>query len=131
MKSKIILIADDDQEDRDMLEEIILGIESDAVIHSLANGHQVQDFLKKCDEKKLPSIIVLDYNMPVITGAELLVKIYAQEQFKSIPVVIMSTSNAPKHVEECLANGANEYFVKPTDFHELKNLAQRILDMAN
>ena len=131
MKSKIILIADDDQEDRDMLEEIILGIDSETVIHSLSNGHQVQDFLKQCDDKLLPSIIVLDYNMPVITGAELLVKIQAEEKFKPIPVVIMSTSNAQKHVDECMANGANEYFVKPTDFRELKNLAQRILDMAN
>jgi CheY-like chemotaxis protein len=130
MKPKIILIADDDREDREMLEDIITGIDSDTVIHSLASGPQVQDFLENCNDDKLPSIIVLDYNMPVMTGAELLTKIYKEEKYRSIPIVMLSTSNAQKHVEECLAKGANEYFVKPTDYFELKSLAEKILDIA-
>lgn len=131
MKAKIILIADDDREDREMLEDVILGIDADAVIHSVASGLQAQDFLGKCNEDKLPSIIVLDYNMPVMTGAELLTKIYGEEKYRDIPIVMLSTSNAQKHVEECLAKGANEYFVKPTDYFELKGLAAKILNIAS
>lgn len=131
MKDKIILIADDDREDREMLEDVINGIDSDVIIHSLASGLLAQDFLEKCSEGKLPSIIVLDYNMPVMTGAELLTRIKNAEKYNSIPVVMLSTSNAQRHVEECLSKGANEYFVKPTDYFELKDLAKKILDMAN
>lgn len=131
MRTKIILIADDDREDREMLEDVIIGIDPDAVIHSVASGIQAQDFLVKCSEDKLPSVIVLDYNMPVMTGAELLTRIYQEEKYQDIPIVMLSTSNAQKHVEECLAKGANEYFVKPTDYFELKGLAEKILAIAN
>ena len=131
MKSKIILIADDDREDREMLQDVIIGIDADAIIHSVGSGLQAQEFLNKCNDTVLPSVIVLDYNMPVMTGAELLTKIYNEEKFRSIPIVMLSTSNAQKHVEECLAKGANEYFVKPTDYFELKSLAQKILNIAS
>ncbi len=130
MDPKIILLVDDDKDDRDILQETILAIDKTAEIYSLPNGHKALEYLNnvKC---KTPSLIVLDYNMPLITGADLLVKIFANEEYRAIPIVMLSTSNAERHVEQCLRNGAKEYFVKPTDYNELEKLANKLLEIAS
>jgi len=131
MGSKIILIVDDDKEDRELLEEVISSEEPQTRVHSLANGYQLLDYLEKCSETNLPHIVILDYNMPLLNGAELLAIICKDIRYQDIPIVILSTSNAPKHVEECMNRGAKEYFVKPTDIRELTTLTHRILSLSN
>lgn len=131
MNSKIILIVDDDREDRELLEEVITSEDPLTMVHSLANGYQLLDYLEKCSHENLPHIVILDYNMPLLNGAELLAILCKDVRYSTIPMVILSTSNAPKHVDECMNMGAREYFVKPTDIHELTSLTQRILSLCN
>lgn len=129
MKAKFphILIADDDEEDLELMEEAILSAESNALLHKVRNGKALIEFLDSSGSNQLPHLIIMDYNMPELNGAEVLSQLRRRPYYTSIPVVILSTSNAPLHQQECKANGASEYFVKPHTLRELDELAEKIL----
>lgn len=122
-----ILIADDDLEDLELIEDAILTAEPAVELHKFTNGLTAIEYLNSRLDKELPGLIILDYNMPELNGAQLLLSLKAQERYKSIPKVVLSTSNAPLHIHECLSNGASEYIVKPDTMKELYTLVKRLL----
>jgi CheY-like chemotaxis protein len=81
--------------------------------------------LGKIDEE--PCLIVLDYNMPGLNGAEILRLLNQEERYKNIPKIIWSTSGSEKYRNSCLALGAIDYVIKPTSSRELENIARYML----
>lgn len=75
----------------------------------------------------LPDILFLDLNMPLKTGIECLMEIKLNERFKSLPVVICSTSYNPDVVNLLHASGANNYIRKPAEFLQLKKVINEAL----
>lgn len=128
-RQKLILLADDDVEDLELLEEAIVKLAPEARVHAVTNGRMVINFLENKVNGDLPSLIVLDYNMPDMNGAEILEHISEEPQLKSIPKVIWSTSNAVEYINECLNKGASSYFVKPSTNQQLLAQAKEMLDM--
>ncbi len=122
-----ILIADDDLEDLELIEDAILSVDSKIELQKFTSGFTVIEHLNSKLDQDLPNLIILDYNMPQLNGAQLLLTLKAQERYRSIPKVVLSTSNAAPHIHECLKNGATEYFIKPDSINSLRNLAQRLL----
>lgn len=123
-----ILMADDDFEDLELIESAITNIEPDADLHKVSNGKAVIDFLTNQPDAKLPCLIILDYNMPELTGSEVLAAIRKEKRYDLIPKVVLSTSNTPAYIHECMNNGATEYFVKPDNVPELTRLAKKMLN---
>lgn len=121
-------MADDDFEDLELIESAITTIEPAADLHKVANGKAVIEFLASRPDANLPCLIILDYNMPELTGSEVLAAIRKEKRYELIPRVVLSTSNTPAYIHECLKNGAAEYFVKPDNMPALAKLAQRMLD---
>ena len=70
--------------------------------------------LEAC-QKKLPDVILLDWNMPVMDGLEFLKALRKVPDGNSPKVVFCTTENDMKHIQEALASGANEYIMKPFD----------------
>ena len=68
------------------------------------------------ETKTKPSIIILDLNIPRIGGLELLKAIKANETLKSIPVIVMSTSEMEQDIDESFSLSVAGYIVKPVDF---------------
>lgn len=128
---KVILLADDDNEDRQLLEEIITGIDPLTEIFSVINGKQAIEFLYACRDNELPHIVILDYNMPLLTGPEVVAKIKEDERLQHVPTVVLSTSDSKEYIKKCIDNGASGYFVKPSNMHALIEVAQSILELAN
>jgi CheY-like chemotaxis protein len=126
-----ILMADDDFEDLELIESAITNIEPGADLHKVTNGKAVIDFLANQPDAKLPCLIILDYNMPELTGSEVLAAIRNEKRYDLIPKVILSTSNTPAYIHECMSNGATEYFVKPDNMPELTKLAKKMLNYCN
>lgn len=127
-KGKVnILMADDDIEDLELIEEAILNIEPDATLHKFFNGHSAIDFLHSAPDDDLPCLIILDYNMPELKGSEVLSFMKSKKRYESIPKIVLSTSNAYMHQHECINNGALEYIVKPDNMKELNGLAKKLL----
>lgn len=128
MEHKVkILITDDDQEDLDLIEEVILKAEPSVELQKFTDGRKALEFLNSRVDKDLPCLIILDYSMPEINGSEILSLIKENVRYNRIPKIVLSTSNSPLHVQECISNGATEYLVKPNNMKGLQALAKKLL----
>lgn len=117
-----IVMADDDPEDfmivRDVLEEN--GFEND--FHHCSDGRDLMDYLRRQGKYKnpakhpLPGIILLDLNMPGMSGGQALTIIKQADMFHHIPVIILSTSSDPMDIEFCFQSGANAYVEKSHNY---------------
>lgn len=126
---KFILLADDDQEDLDLLSEIILQLDETTKLHMVNSGNRVIEFLQKTGDSDLPSLIVLDYNMPNMNGAEVLEQLCRDPRYQGIPKIIWSTSNNNNYIRECMEKGATTYLVKPATHKTLQEQAAQMLAM--
>jgi len=125
-----ILLADDDSEDLELIEEHILMVEPVAQLHKFTDGSSAYAYLSSQADGELPSLIILDYNMPGLNGAELLAKLKKSGRYASVPKIILSTSNVAQYIEESLNNGATEYIVKPHSMKEMTELAKKFVALA-
>jgi CheY-like chemotaxis protein len=114
-KQPYILVADDDPDDREMLAERFRRVHPDAGVELMANGHQALDFLRTCPGEELPELLVVDYKMPGITGAEVLDVLRKDERYRNLPKIVWSTSNNQEYIDRAMKSGADKYFAKPTD----------------
>jgi CheY-like chemotaxis protein len=82
----------------------------------------------------IPDIILLDLNMPKMSGREVLKKLKTDPRFRAIPVIILTTSKEVEDVKLCYALGANSYITKQPSFDELvsamKTLAEYWIEVA-
>jgi CheY-like chemotaxis protein len=122
-----IVLADDDEDDRDLFKEAIETIVMNINIEFAHDGKCLMEILSS--EKVLPDLIFLDLNMPHLTGTECLDEIRKDERLKNIPVVIYSTSSSNKDIEETFEKGANLYVTKPSSFTELAIITRKVLSL--
>ena len=125
-----ILIADDDPEDLELIEEYLRKEAPHLQLSKFMDGLSASEYLRTLPDKDLPSLIILDYNMPGLTGAQVLSSLNMISRYKTIPKVVLSTSNTPRFIQESLQNGASEYIVKPGNMQEIHNLAKKFVSLA-
>ncbi len=123
-----ILLADDDEEDQELLKDAIVATAPGALVSIVNNGEQVLSYLE--GNNPLPRIIVLDYKMPLLNGLETIERLCHDSRFSAIPVVIWSTSNRKEYVESCMQKGATKFYTKPNDPKELKTIVAGLLSLA-
>lgn len=126
MKEKIILLADDDRDDTEMFCEALIDIDQDVICHCAENGSEVLKILENQDQ--LPGVIFLDLNMPIMNGWECLKKLKADERYKDIPVIMISTSSHKNDLDNASHQGALCYFVKPNNFNDLKDVLRSVIE---
>ena len=126
MKSdKYIVYVDDDPDDRSLFMEAFHSIPDFRVV-TLVNGFELMLFLKQRTREDIPSLIVLDINMPVMNGIESLTLLKSNENYKNIPVVMFATSASPNDVEYCKTLNT-EIFLKPRKYGEIRIIFQKLL----
>ena len=123
---QVFFIIDDDADDQSILMEALFEIDPTSQCFTAMNG---QEGLQMLDKKEIPfpSLIFLDLNMPRINGQRFLAEIKQQDQFNKVPVVIFTTSNDQKDMDDTKGLGAVGYIIKPTDFTKLKDELQMLL----
>ena len=126
-KGKLILVGEDDIDDQDILNELFSSIDTSIELQFLTNGEELVYFLEVADATDLPCLILLDYNMPRLSGAEILANLKKNERLKNIPKVIWSTSNSATYKSKCLELGAASYLVKPSKVKDLEDMLKHIL----
>lgn len=122
-----ILLADDDIEDQELLTESLLEQEPAARIDVVWSGQEVLGYLSKCREDSLPQLLILDFQMPILSAVEVLDRMQQEPRYDTIHKVVWSTSTQPEHIKKCLNKGAIRYFPKPNNKAELYALAASIL----
>ena len=122
-------VVDDDRLDRELLVEALDVTGLPYQVQEFTNGQEVLNSLIACRSDDFPNFILLDLNMPVMDGRETLKHIKESEQFKVIPVFVLSTSNAKQDIYTSYQTGANLFFVKPVSFTELQNTLTSLLSL--
>ena len=112
-----ILIADDDTDDVQLTKDCFVENKLPVQINEVYDGQILMDHLK-ADKRNLPQLILLDINMPRKGGLEALEEIKNDDAFRKIPVVIFSTSTAPKDIEKAYELGASCFISKPNNLEE-------------
>lgn len=128
-KKKLILIAEDDADDRLMINEAFLENNMPAGIVFFENGAELIDYLYDAEENEdrtLPDLILLDLNMPKMDGKTVLSKLKLHTVYKDIPVVILTTSRSKEEEVQILDMGAEGFFTKPSSFTELVDITASI-----
>ncbi len=122
---KKILYADDDLDDKTWVTEASQMLDYSLDIDFVENGREVFEHLKKSLQH--PALIVLDLNMPELDGRQTLQKLKASQEYKEIPVVIVTTSSNKIDVEICNRLGASLYLVKPDSHSEWQQIVRQFV----
>ncbi|HZH99356.1 MAG TPA: response regulator [Fimbriimonadaceae bacterium] len=80
------------------------------------DGAEALHVLEGLPVSKLPALVLLDLKLPKLSGFEVLERLRKDEKTRDLPVVIMSSSDEQRDVEDCYRLGANSYIRKPVDF---------------
>lgn len=127
---KLILIAEDDPDDRFMINEAFQENDIRDEVMFFDNGEELHKYLVKPDEKtgrKEPSLIMLDLNMPRMDGKTVLKKIRNCSTLNHVPVVILTTSKSLEDKKSIIRLGGADFYTKPSSFKELVNITAAIL----
>jgi len=127
LPSKFILCGEDDKDDEDLLKEIFSGIDGSFSLFFVNNGRRLVSALDQLPDDKLPCLLVLDYNMPELNGAEILKELKNTSRYNSIPKIIWSTSGAEMYKQLCLNLGAADYVIKPSNVNELERIVKYMI----
>jgi CheY-like chemotaxis protein len=119
MTDCLIWVVDDDVDDIFLIEQGFRECSFNVRTFSPSNVTEVIPSLEKTYAKDLPQVILLDINMPRISGKELLCSIRADVRFKHIPVVMFTTSTSRNDRIECMRLGANCFLTKPSSYQNM------------
>ena len=101
-------------------------------LHHVKDGAEALDFIyckgiyASRNIKENPKLILLDLKMPKVSGMQVLEKVKSDPNLKSIPVVILTSSQEDPDIAKCYALGANSYIVKPVDSNNFFNAIKEI-----
>lgn len=128
---RLILVGEDDIDDEEILEEIFSSIDPSLRLEFISHGQKLIDHLEKVPDHALPCLIILDYNMPVLNGAEILRILNQNPRLSGCPKIIWSTSGAPAYKKICLELGASDYLVKPNKIADLEKMLRHMLSFCS
>lgn len=131
LQKKTILHIDNDPDDLFLIDDHIRLLCPDIMIRNAFDGAEGLARLNEIleDESLLPGLVLMDLNMPGLSGWDVLESIGQLAKSRDIPVIVFSTSANPADIEFCHLHGA-AYMVKPIDYYELKSQIAKILSMA-
>ena len=126
-----ILLAEDDIDEQELLAEAFSEIDPAIQLNSFSTGKKFLNHLEKLPDSEIPNMIILDYNIPEINGAEILEKLESDKRYQHVVKLVWSTSNSALYENSCLSLGAKAYLVKPSNITALMDLAKKMLSFVN
>lgn len=114
---KTVLVVDDSRIMRNIVKNIFSGMNIPCQYLEAGNGKNALDLL----EKNEVNLVLLDWNMPELSGLDFLKKVRAMDKYKELPIIMVTSEAARYNVIEALKNGATDYIIKPVNeksFHE-------------
>jgi CheY-like chemotaxis protein len=124
-----ILLVEDNPGDVRLTQEALIDAKVRNNLHVAADGVEAMAFLRRegeHDKAPRPDLILLDLNLPEKNGLEVLAEIKADEKLRSIPVVVLTTSQAEKDVLKAYNLNANCYVTKPLDLDQFVEVVKSI-----
>ncbi len=126
-----ILIVDDNRADIRLVQEVLKKGKMMVNLNYVLDGMEAMDYLRKNDKYKdtnRPDLILLDLNMPRKDGREVLEEVKADEDLRSIPIIVMTISKAEEDILRSYNLHANAYIIKPIELNQFINTVRSIED---
>jgi CheY-like chemotaxis protein len=120
-----ILYADDDPDDRDLMRDALDEIGLGGDLRFVEDGEEAMEYLRHegryADPRSAPepSFLLLDLNMPRMDGREVLTAVRSDARLRTLPVIVLTTSDSEEAVRAAYDIGASSYVVKPPSFEKL------------
>jgi CheY-like chemotaxis protein len=114
-----VLVVEDNADDRELLLRQLRKSGMDNHVRFISNGQEALDFLLNFRASSLADELIalfLDLNLPALSGLELLRRLRLRDEFQHLPVIVMTSSNDPKDLEECRRLKVASYVSKPVSF---------------
>ncbi|MEA2554046.1 MAG: hypothetical protein QOJ65_2222 [Fimbriimonadaceae bacterium] len=96
------------------------------IIRVARDGAEALDKLFGPGQDRLPDLVLLDLKLPKVNGLEVLEKIRANERTKTLPVVVLTSSDEERDIVESYELGANSYIRKPVDFDQFIDAVRQL-----
>ncbi|MFM2230614.1 MAG: hypothetical protein RL607_1872 [Bacteroidota bacterium] len=122
-----MLLLEDDQIEIMKFERVIQTLNASYQVQIAKDGEEAMNYLQTCTEQ-LPTLILLDLNMPKFNGIEFLKALKKQDRLYHIPCVVLTTSDNNVDLIECYQEGIAGYFLKPLRYEEYVDLVCMILN---
>lgn len=119
-----IYIADDDEDDQFLLQTAFVSAGLGCQLKFFGNGEQLLKQLTV--ETELPTMVLLDLNMPILDGFQTLAQLRGQAAYETLPVVILTTSSQHSDVQKAYEMGANSFITKPHQYADLLRTVQQL-----
>jgi len=123
----VVLLVEDNPDDvlmiREAFEQSLLPVQ----LYLVSTGEQAIKFVRRTDPAApRPSLILLDLNLPIGNGLAVLADLKGDPDYLAIPIVVLTTSQAPEDIKQCYVLHANAYIIKPPDFDGFAAVVQQI-----
>lgn len=129
MSTPDIFYVEDDTDFAFIMEHAIQEVNDGLNVKIIENGKDALDALRELTDAKVrPKLILLDMNLPGLSGLDLLKRIKEIPFLKYVPVIFFSTSDNPRDVKASLEFGANAYLTKPSGYNNLVSCLQSLYD---
>jgi len=122
-----IFLVDDDEDDRLLLKEAFASVSGQIPIIEIQTGYELVELLDTKPIDQYPSLILLDMNMPRMSGLEVLSVIKHNQALNRIPIIMVSTSSSRDQVHDALEQGVAAYITKPITMAEYLEIAREIV----
>lgn len=122
-----ILLVEDNKSDARLIREFLKDADMNNILYVVKDGIEALEFLyTHCKPKCIycPDLVILDLNLPRKRGIEVLKEMRKDNDLNKMPVIILTTSNAPEDVDECYKYYANCYIVKPVHLDEFTKIME-------
>lgn len=132
MTNHTVLLVEDDENDVFFMERAFREADIITPLYVASDGREAIDYLsgkgKYTDRVKwpLPCLVLLDLKLPYVLGLDVLKWLRSHPEFKSIVVVVLTSSKQDSDIERAYALGANSYLVKPPDVQQLVGMVKKI-----
>lgn len=130
----IILLIEDDDNDQVFIKRAFKRSGVANIIMTVNNGEEAIEYLRGTGQfadrsaHPLPSLIITDLKMPRMGGIDFLAWLDEEEELRSIPVVVLTSSSDQADISAAFKHGAKGYMIKPVQFGDLEKLAKTIAD---
>lgn len=122
-----VVYADDDPDDIELVEDAFKRFTNNVEVITFRDASQALSYLKNLEEEEMPCLIILDINMPLMSGKDALIRLRQMKRYEDVPVVLFTTSSMP--VDRRFAEDYKAGFVtKPLGYEQMEVITKQFVD---
>lgn len=129
-----VLLVEDNPDDVTLLERAFAPYQKQIDLHWVQNTISAMDFLLRrgrFSAAPIPDLVLLDLNLPIFSGHDLIRDLHRDGTWHSIPIVVLSSSNRPADINLAYQHGAMLYVVKPSNWQRWTDMAGALIKLAS